>query len=77
MKRISDIDALGVEQKSLSEIQRDKLRQERLDKEKEKGYQILTELCDLGEYDAAKQLANKNYRWGYEILDEVVMERID
>ncbi|HLO49832.1 MAG TPA: hypothetical protein VK211_15555 [Kamptonema sp.] len=77
MKRISDINVLRVEREFLSETQRDQLRRERVEQEKEKGYQMLTELCELGEYDAAKQLANKNSRWGYEIVDGMVMEKIE
>ena len=77
MKRISDINALGVERQPLSEAEREQLRRERVHQEKESGFQQLNELCCLGEYDLAKQLANKNSRWGYEIVDEMVMERMD
>ena len=77
MKRISDINPLGEGRPSLSEKERKKLRRERWQREREEGYQKLVELCNLGEYDMAKQLANRNSNWGYEIVDNIVMERID
>ena len=77
MKRISDINPLGEERPNPSEQERKKLQRERLQREREEGYQKLVELCYLGEYDMAKQLANRNYNWGYEIVDHIVMERID
>ena len=77
MQRISEIDVFGLERHSLSEQERKKLRQEILKQEKEEGYQKLVELCYLGEYDMAKQLANHHYNWEYEIVDGMVMERID
>ncbi|CBN56232.1 MULTISPECIES: hypothetical protein [Kamptonema] len=77
MRQISDIDPLELGREPLSEKAREKLHRERIQQEKEKGYQLLVELCYLGEYDAAKQLANRNYRWGYEIVDGMVLDRID
>ncbi|MEG4121604.1 hypothetical protein QUA43_29555 [Microcoleus sp. N9_B4] len=77
MKRISDINPLGEERPNPSEEEREKLGQERLQRERDEGYQKLVELCDLGEYDMAQQLANRNSNWGYEIVDGIVMERID
>lgn len=77
MKRISEIEALGEGRSNPSEAEREKLRQERLQQEKDLGFQQLIELCNLGEYDMAKQLAAKHYSWGYEIVDGVVTERID
>ena len=77
MKGISDINPLGEERPNPSEEEREKLRRERLQRERDEGYQKLVELCYLGEYDMAKQLANRNYNWGYEIVDHIVMERID
>ncbi|MEG3837119.1 MULTISPECIES: hypothetical protein [unclassified Microcoleus] len=77
MKRISDINPLGEERPNPSEEEREKLRGERLQREIDEGYQKLVELCNLGEYDMAKQLANRNSNWGYEIVDGIVMERID
>ncbi len=74
MKRISDINPLGEERPNPSEEEREKLRRERWQRERDEGYQKLVELCKLGEYDMAKQLANRNYNWGYEIVDGVVME---
>lgn len=77
MKQISDINPLGEERSNPSEQERKKLRRERWQRERDEGYQMLVELCYLGEYDMAKQLANRNYNWGYEIVDHIVMERID
>ncbi len=77
MKRISDINPLGEERPNPSEEEREKLRRERLQRERDEGYQKLVELCNLGEYDMAKQLANRNSNWGYEIVAHIVMERID
>lgn len=77
MQRISEIDVFGLERPSLSQEERKKLRRKKLQQEKEEGYQKLADLCYLGEYDMAKQLANKHYNWGDEIVDYIVMERID
>jgi len=77
MKRISEINPLGEERPSPSEQERKKLRRERWQREKEEAYQMLAELCYLGEYDMAQQLANRHFNWGYEIVDGIVMERID
>jgi hypothetical protein len=76
MKRISDINPLGEERPNLSEKEGKKLRRERLQRERDEGYQKLVELCNLGEYDMAKQLANRNSNWGYEIVEGFVIERI-
>lgn len=77
MKRISEINPLGNERPNPSEEERENLRLTRLQREKDEGYQTLVELCDLGEYDMAQQLANRHFNWGYEIVDGIVMERID
>ena len=77
MKQVSDINPLGEERPNPSEQERKKLRRERLQREREEGYQKLAELCNLGEYDMAKQLANRHFNWGYEVVDGIVMERIN
>lgn len=77
MQRISEIDVLDLGRESLSQEEREKLRREKYQQERDNGYQQLVELCYLGEYDAAKQLANRNYRWGYEIVDGMVLDTID
>ncbi len=77
MKQISDINPLGSERPNPSNPEREKLRQERLQCEKNLGFQQLIELCILGEYDMAKQLAARHSSWGYEIVDGVVIERMD
>ena len=77
MKRISDINPLGEERPNPSKEERKKLRRERLLRERDEGYQKLAELCNLGENDMAKHLANRRFNWGYEIVDGIVMERIN
>ncbi|MCL1472609.1 hypothetical protein [Argonema antarcticum] len=77
MKPIGEIDAFSLGRANLSDEQRKNLRRERLDQEKEDGYQKLAELCRLGEYDAARHLVNRNLGWGYEIVGGEVMERED
>jgi hypothetical protein len=77
MKRISEINPLGEERPNPSEQERKKLRRERWQREREEAYQMLVELCNLGEYDMAQHLANRHFNWGYEIVDGIVMERID
>ncbi|MFB2878264.1 hypothetical protein [Floridanema aerugineum] len=77
MKRINQIDAFDLGRSPLSDEEREKLRRERLQKQKEEGYQLLAELCYLGEYDAAKKIANQNQNWGYEIVGGEVMEKED
>jgi len=75
MERIGDIDAFLLGRSPLSEQERNKLRWARYQQQKEDGYQQLAELCSLGEYELAKQLANRNPSWGYEVVNGVVMER--
>lgn len=77
MKRISEINPLGVERENPSDAEREKLRKERLEREKSLGFQQLIELCTLGEYGMAKELAARHSSWGYEIVDGVVMEQSD
>ncbi|MEG4535016.1 hypothetical protein [Microcoleus sp. D2_18a_D3] len=77
MKQISEINPLGEERPNPSEQEREKLRGQRLQRERDEAYQKLVELCNLGECDMAEQLANRNSNWGYEIVDGIVMERID
>ncbi len=77
MKRISEINPLGSERQNPSNPERAKQRQERLDREKCLGFQQLIELCCLGEYNMAKQIAARHSSWGYEIVDGVVVDRVD
>lgn len=77
MKRISEINPLGEERPNPSEQERKKLRRERWQRERAEAHQMLVELCYLGEYDMAQHLANRHFNWGYEIVDGIVMERID
>ncbi len=77
MKRISDINPLGEERPNPSEEEREKLRRERSQRERDEGYQKLVELCNFGEYDMAEHLANRHFNWGYEIVEGFVIERID
>ena len=77
MKHIGNIDPLVPGRPNLSEQEREHLSKARLQQQKEDGYQQLVELCLLGEYDAARQLANRNSSWGYQIVGGEVIERID
>ncbi|NEQ28374.1 MAG: hypothetical protein F6K28_57235 [Microcoleus sp. SIO2G3] len=77
MERIGDIDAFRLGRSTLSKQEREKLHQARHQQQKEDGYQQLAELCSLGEYNLAKQLANRNPNWGYEVVNGVVMEKSD
>jgi hypothetical protein len=77
MKRISEINPLGIERHNPLNSEREKLRQQRLQHEKYLGFQQLTELCTLREYHMAKQLAARHSSWGYEIVDGVVVEQMD
>jgi DNA-binding FadR family transcriptional regulator len=77
MKHIKNIDALGLRRSTFSGEEREKQRQAKIQQQKDDGYQQLAELCRLGEYDAAKQLANRHPSWGYEVVDGVVRERSD
>ncbi len=75
MEKMGNIDPLGKERNILSDEAREKRTYQRVLQEKEKAYQLLVELCLLGEYHYAQQLAQKNPRWGYDILEEEVREK--
>ena len=77
MKPIGNIDPLASGRQTLSDEERKKIRRAKYQQQKEEGYQKLVELCRIGEYDAARQLANKNPKWGYEIIDGEVIELND
>lgn len=68
MKQIKAIDILGQERPIPSQSQRKLLYQKQLEKEKLQGYEKLTELCRLEEYDAAHHLARRNPQWGYKVV---------
>ena len=74
MKKISNIDPFASGRPHLSDEEREKLIQAKYQQQKEDGYQKLFELCRIGEYDAARHLANRNPNWGYEIINGEVME---
>lgn len=76
MKLIRDINPLGEGRPNPSDKEKKKLRRERLQRERDEGYQKLVELCNLGEYDMAKHLANRHFNWGYEVVEGFVIERI-
>ncbi|MGA9381018.1 MAG: hypothetical protein WBV73_19810 [Phormidium sp.] len=77
MERINRIDGFSFGRKPISPKERKTLHQQKQQKQREEGYQLLAELCRLGEYDAARNLANKNSSWGYKIVDGEVMEKED
>jgi hypothetical protein len=75
MEKIANIDPLGKERIMLSDGDRETKTYQRVLQEKENGYQLLVELCLLGEYNYAQQLAQKNPHWGYGILEGEVIEK--
>lgn len=77
MKKLSEIDAFVMGRKPPSDREREKLRQQRLGEERDAGYQKLLDLCAVGEYEAARILADKNFQWGYQIVGKEVIERED
>lgn len=77
MEKIDKIDFMDLGRHNISQKEIEKRQGAKLQKQKEEGYQQLAELCRLGEYDAAQQLAIRNSNWGYEVVDGVVMEKID
>ena len=77
MDKIGKIDFMDLGRPNSSQKEIENRQSAKLQKQKEEGYQQLAELCRLGEYDAAQQLAMRNSSWGYEVVDGVVMERID
>ncbi|MDY6781916.1 MAG: hypothetical protein SW833_05085 [Cyanobacteriota bacterium] len=74
MQQLGQIDALGKERPPLKEAKRKKLSQRHKQLERERGYEQLLHLCDLGEYDAAQHLAQKHPNWEYEIIEGEVVE---
>ncbi len=77
MEKIDKIDVMALGRPNISPQEKEKLQRVKLQQQKEEGYQQLVELCRLGEYHAAKQLADRHSQWGYEVVDGVVIERID
>lgn len=77
MKKISNIDPFASGIANLSDEQREKLHQAKYQQQQEEGYQKLVELCRISEYDAARQLANRNPNWGYEIAAGEVIKLND
>jgi hypothetical protein len=77
MEKIGKIDVMALGRPHISPQEREKRQGAKLQQQKEQGYQQLAELCRLGEYDAAQQLAIRNSSWGYEVVDGVVIEKID
>lgn len=77
MEKIGKIDFMALGRPNISQQEREKLQEAKLQQQKEEGYQQLAELCRLGEYDAAQQLASRNSNWGYEIVDGIVIENSD
>jgi hypothetical protein len=77
MEKVGKIDFMDLGRPNISQKEIEKRQGAKLQQQKEEGYQQLAELCRLGEYDAAQQLANRNSSWGYEVVDGVVIEKID
>ncbi|MBE9116185.1 hypothetical protein IQ249_09785 [Lusitaniella coriacea LEGE 07157] len=77
MEKIGAIDAWTKGRSPLPDAKREKLESQNALKQKEEGYEQLRELCRLGEYDLATQLANRFPDWGYRISDGIVVEQIE
>lgn len=77
MEKLWQINFTQQERDRLSPETRKQQIQASLEQEKQAGYAELTELCRLGEIEAAKHLASRHSRWGYEIIDGVVFEKLD
>ncbi|MEA5467240.1 hypothetical protein [Spirulina sp. 06S082] len=77
MKKLFQVNFTQSNPPKLSSAERKQQIQANLEQEKQRGYTQLTELCRLGEIDAAKHLASRNSRWGYEIIDGVVFEKLE
>ena len=77
MKKLFQIDFTTEGRSELSPKEREKIRQAKRERDRQEGYEQLSELCRLGEIDAAKQLLSRNSRWGYEIIDGVVLEKLE
>ncbi|HAX76341.1 MAG TPA: hypothetical protein DCY88_11000 [Cyanobacteria bacterium UBA11372] len=77
MKKIGNIDPFASGRPHLSDEEREKLRQAKYQQQKEDGYQKLVELCRIGEYEAARHLANRNPHWGYQVIDGEIIELND
>jgi hypothetical protein len=75
MEQAGNFDCLNPSRPPLADEEWEKLRQQKIQADREQGYQQLTELCHLGEEDAAKHLARKNSRWGYEIIEGMVVAK--
>ncbi|MGB3693679.1 MAG: hypothetical protein WBG70_25105 [Spirulinaceae cyanobacterium] len=69
MKPVKEIDIFAQERPLPSPAQRRLLYQQQLEQEKRRGYAKLTELCRLGENDAARHLARRNPQWGYQVVE--------
>lgn len=77
MKKLSDIDFGGKERSPLTPEQRNAIAQQRQQEQREQGYAWLKHLCSMGETDMAKQEALRHPEWGYEIIDNQVVEQLD
>lgn len=75
MEKLSQINLLGKSRVSPPLSEREIARQQRLQQEKEQGYQLLLELCQLGEINYAKHLADQHSQWGYTIEGGEVLLR--
>ena len=69
MERVDRIDALQPGRPMMSPAERKEAAEGRQENEREWGYQLLVQLCAIGEPDAARQLSQQHPEWGYEISD--------
>lgn len=75
MKPLREVDPFTPGRLPLSRSQRQQERNRRRQQEREEGYQLLSELCYIGEAEMAKRISRQNARWGYEIVGDEVVER--
>ncbi|MEC4804140.1 MAG: hypothetical protein SAJ12_02555 [Jaaginema sp. PMC 1079.18] len=72
MKKLSDIDFGAIKRSPQTPEKEDAIAQQR-----QQGYGWLKHLCLMGETDMAKQEALRHPEWGYEIIDNQVIEQLD
>ena len=77
MQPLSNIDTLNQSRATPSEQERRQIRLQQREDDQVRGYDQLTDLCRLGEYELAQQLAQQNPQWGYEIREGFVREKED
>ncbi|MBD2576527.1 hypothetical protein [Oscillatoria sp. FACHB-1406] len=75
MQKLARIDPSKIERSPVTPRERKQHNKQQARQQKEELYQQLSGLCQIGEYEAAKQLARRYESWGYEIIDGEVIEK--